>query len=119
LTSIALHRKLRKEQSLVILFPNLKARHQLIDKGYVYTYRKNKRKKIGKDWACEGCGKPKLCDVYVHHLGGINTMGDIYPYIKGSGFRNIHEWLDAIAQLNKKPLFPGHLYAVSVIGDKP
>ena len=50
-------------------------------------------------------------------MGVINTFAGLYPYLKGSGYRSLQEWLDAIDSLNQKPMFPGHLYAVSVIGD--
>ena len=69
---------------------------------------------------CEEHGNAKICDVHVHRLGIINSIGELYPYIEGSGFDNFPEWEAAIQCLNNgKPLVPGYLYAISVISDQP
>jgi hypothetical protein len=108
------------EKSLLgIQFSHRNARRQLINKGYVYTYRKNGREKTGKDWAGAEHGNSKICEVHVHRIGIITSIGELFPYIEESGFSNFPEWEAAIQQLNKgAPLFPGYLYAVSVIGDQ-
>jgi hypothetical protein len=100
------------------MHPNI--RRTLHDTGYVYTYHKNERKKTGKDWVCAEHSNAKICEVYVHRIGIITSIGALCPYIAGSGFRNLPEWEAAIQQLNKgTPLVPGYLYAISVISDQP
>jgi len=87
---------------MVISFSHPLARAQLLEKGRVYTFRKNRRKKVGNDWANEGRLKPKLCDVYIGEMGQI-TIGELYFYESESGFENSVEWLKAIEDLNGGP----------------
>jgi hypothetical protein len=111
--------ELTEKSLLGIHFSHRNARRQLINKGYVYTYRKNGREKTGKDWASAEHGNSKICEVHVHRIGIITSIGELFPYIDESGFRTFPEWEAAIQQLNKgAPLFPGYLYAVSVIDDQ-
>jgi hypothetical protein len=120
LTRNLLYRDEPTEKSLLgIHFSHRNAQRQLINKGYVYTYRKNGREKTGKDWAGAEHGHSKICEIHVHRIGIITSIGALCPYIEESGFRNLPEWEAAIQQLNKgTPLVPGYLYPVSVIGDQ-
>jgi hypothetical protein len=121
LTRNLLYRDEPTEKSLLgIHFSHRNAQRQLINKGYVYTYRKNGREKTGKDWAGAEHGHSKICEIHVHRIGIITSIGALCPYIEESGFRNLPEWEAAIQQLNKEtPLVPGYLYAISVISDQP
>ena len=84
---------------MVISFSSLPARAHLLEKGMVYTFRKNRRKMLGDDWANEGRLKPKMCDVYIEELGEI-TPGQLVPYFQDSGFATWSKWFDEIRRLN-------------------
>lgn len=84
---------------MVISFSDPQARTQLLEKGRVYTFRKNRRKKIGNDWANEGRLKPKLCDVHIIEIGQI-SIGQLYLYNYESGFETSTDWFKAIMRLN-------------------
>lgn len=84
---------------MVISFSSPQARTQLLEKGRVYTFRKNRRKKVGYDWANEGRLKPKLCDVHIIEMGQI-SIGQLYLYNYESGFETSTDWFKEIMRLN-------------------
>ena len=83
---------------MVISFSHPLARAQLLEKGRVCTFRKNRRKKVGNDWANEGRLKPKMCDVHIEEVGSYkpSELGYWVPY---SGFSSLVEWIDAIFEI--------------------
>jgi len=100
---------------VVISFSSEKPRQQLLDKKYVYTFRKNRRKAFikaarhywrmplknwgHKDWANEGRTKPKMCDVIIFEVGDL-VLKNLEKYVLGSGFEDLEEWGQEIARLN-------------------
>lgn len=98
---------------MVIIFQSEKVRNFLLDKGEVVTFRKNKRKKVGKDWMTDKRGGKKLGDVDIDYLGKRDPTTDLDSIdIAYSGFRTLEEWLNTIRSLNKGQLPLGHLYHV-------
>jgi len=124
---------------VVISFSSEKPRQQLLDKKYVYTFRKNRRKAFikaarhywrmplknwgHKDWANEGRTKPRLCYVDIHEIGEFNphevdpiTKYLTHPlkiYFQLSGFNSLSGWESVIS--DKAPPFgatEGWLYKV-------
>ncbi len=100
---------------MVISFSSPKPRQQLLNKKYVYTFRKNRRKKFIEDarhywriplknwghidWANEGRTKPKIADVIIFEAGEF-TIKKLGKYVYGSGFEDLAEWGQEIARLN-------------------
>jgi len=116
---------------MVIIFSDPNARHQLLEKGLVYTFRKNLRKnsdyeKPRRDWATDRRGGKKICDVKitllkgwsVFSLVGFPNFSPLIPYVEWSGFKTIDEWVDAIKRLNggNFPQF-GWLYKVCKVNE--
>lgn len=96
----------------VIIFQNENARKQLLEKGFVYTFRV-KMHKTGKDWATDKrCGK-KIADVIINGPMEINSAEDLIAYANASGFAKVSDWVDAIKQ--KYPAIKGYLFGVSRI----
>lgn len=101
---------------MVISFSSEKPRQQLLEKGYVYTFRKNRRKKFIEaarhywriplknwghiDWANEGRTKPKFADVIIFEVGEF-VLKNLKKYVHGSGFESLAEWGQEIARLNR------------------
>ena len=85
---------------MVISFSSPPARNHLLEKGMVYTFRKNKRKRLGNDWANEGRGKPKMCDVHIEEIGEMSPS-QLVPYFQDSGFPSWSKWYDEIQRLNQ------------------
>lgn len=96
---------------MVITFTSEKAWAHLRDKGFVYTYRKNRRKAFEKlertgrvlvgviDWTSRGRGKPKISDVTIHEVGEMTPSG-LVIYVEWSGFGSWQKWFDEIQRLN-------------------
>ncbi len=103
---------------MVISFSSPKPRQQLLVKGYVFTFRKDRKKKFINadrffryykgmslrtwghlDWANEGRTKPKIADVIIFEVGGL-ALKNLKKYVKGSGFEDLAEWGQEIARLN-------------------
>jgi hypothetical protein len=103
---------------MVIQFSDLKARKHLLEKGYVYTFRTKQRKRVGKDWASSGRGKPKVADVdikLVKVLEGV-LWRPLKDYVEDSGFKAVAEWVTAIVNVNPSiSCSRGFLYRVEVI----
>lgn len=102
---------------MVMSFSSEKARKQLLEYGVVCTFRKNRRKRVGKDWANEKRGEKAFADIYVEEIGEVNPFHDLTPYIEKSGFKSIDEWLREIKRLNDgRVLARGWLYKVTMEG---
>jgi hypothetical protein len=95
-----------------MIFASEKARKQLLEKGFVWTFRTHRRKlqvqggpvprRVSFDWATDHrCGK-KLCDVRIQNEHEVANSADLESYIGGSGFDDIHEWINEIRRLNPK-----------------
>jgi len=115
---------------MVIIFSNEKARNQLLNEGFVYTIRKNRRKQFIKmpedkqrmgygviDWATDRRGGKKICDVIIYEYDpvfrapgpyDINTLQD---YVSHSGFGSLEEWIEAI-HVYSPGLAKGWMYSV-------
>lgn len=85
---------------MVISFSSPLPRTQLLEKGIVYTFRKTKRKQLGKTWANEGRLKPKICDVFIEEVGQFRASR-LEPYVEWSGFESLGNWYGEIVRLNK------------------
>ena len=85
---------------MVMIFSDPLARAQLLNVGLVYTYRKKRRKKVGKDWANEKYGTSKICDIFIEEVGKMK-VGDLRTYVDHSGFKRLSDWYGAIVRLTK------------------
>ena len=84
----------------------------------VYTFRWNKRKQTGKDWANEKRGGKKIADVFIDEPRLIESESDLALYVSQSGFKNVKEWLVAIFSMRipkeVRYVFIGYLYKVTL-----
>ena len=95
-----------------MIFADEHARKQLLEKGFVYTFRRYPHKE-GKDWATDKRGGRKICDIYVELWGKIDRALDLLPYLEHSGFGSIVEWVKAIRRLYPKMKeVKGYIYRV-------
>lgn len=88
---------------MVIIFENEKARKYLLKEGFVYTLRKRKRKRIGKDWMTDRRQGHKIADVHIEEVGSW-TGKDwriLEPFVKDSGFTSIEEWMDVVTEFSR------------------
>ncbi|MBA7626016.1 hypothetical protein ES703_33450 [subsurface metagenome] len=100
---------------MVISFSVKEARDQLLNEGVVCTFRWNKRKQTGKDWANSGRLTKKICDVHIEEIKRIETVTDLNPYVSKSGFKTKKEWLDVIMSMKlPKHGLAGWLYKVTI-----
>jgi len=118
---------------MVIIFSNEKARNQLLNEGFVYTFRKNRRKQFEKmlkhrqrqgiavtDWATDKRLGKKIANVIINEYGphrleepGPYSLDDLAPYTQWSGFNSLEEWKEAILEFSPG-LEKGWLYKVTV-----
>ena len=124
---------------MVIIFSNEKARTHLLEKGFVYTFRKNRKSAFEKmnvhkqivgtgiiDWATDKRGGKKIVDVAINEFGphylhqpGPYDIDDLEPFVKRSGFDSLREWADAILQFSPEMLYTkGWLYKVTIFKQK-
>jgi len=103
---------------MVMIFQSEKARRFLLEKGFVFTFRAHRRKKVGRDWITARRGGRKIADVEVKEEGIFNPS-ELKPYVRHSGFKSISEWIEEIRRLNggKLPAI-GWLYKVSLLPRK-
>nr|QFN51303.1 hypothetical protein [Pyrococcus abyssi] len=115
----------------------------LLKHGVVYTIRKEKRKRVGKDWITTGRGNKKIADVNVEYVGMVEILykgfgnwfgGVVFPdnkpkfmydatledYVKHSGFNTVNAWIRELMRLNgiktwKKMPIEWHLYKVTLV----
>ena len=86
---------------MVISFSVKEARDQLLNNGTVYTFRWNRRKKTGKDWANIKRGTKKICDVHIEEAGSITNLYQLKEYVEHSGFDHIGAWATVIMNMHK------------------
>jgi hypothetical protein len=97
---------------MVMISISKEAREYLLKKGHVYTFR-TKRRKEGKDWAADGRGRPKICNVQVEFVKEVNGVNDLTEFVDGSGFSHLWHWVAEIKRLNPKiNSIKGYLYLV-------
>lgn len=106
---------------MVISFSLFRPLKYLLDNKHVYTFRINKRTKLGNDWFNEGRGKKKLgnCNIYLIDEFGIDTNITLamflHKYVMNSGFNSRLEWIECIVNLNNnRPVNNGFLYRVDL-----
>jgi len=102
---------------MVISFSVPEARNQLLNRGFVYTFRWHERKKrLEETWANTGRGTKKISDVLVEHIKTIIPHPiNLNPYTEHSGFESKEAWSEKI--MNMKPRNSpkyGYLYRVIV-----
>jgi len=101
---------------MVIIFASEKARKFLLTRGIVYTFRKNRRKKVEKDWFNDRRGRPKISNVFIEEIGCYDPRNEIsiFEFLLGySGFNSLEEWYEEIKRLNGGKLpTQGWLYSV-------
>jgi len=102
---------------MVISFSSEKARNYLLEKGRIFTFRKNRRKqfikleeKRGKayveaikpalrDWFNEGRTKPKIKDIFIWEVGKFKPE-ELKPWVPWSSFSTLGEWHKELIDLN-------------------
>lgn len=106
----------------VIYFKSEKPYRQLVEKGYVFTFRLKKRR-TGYAWVKRSRKGEKKFLVYVELFDELKEGEDIqlflHRYVSNSGFLTVTEWLNEIMKINrlKKPPKSGYMYSVvRVIG---
>lgn len=102
---------------MVMMFQVKEAREQLLNKGFVITFRAYKEnQKLEKDWATDKrCGK-KICNIHISLLE--NCLGEnltevsyLNPYVPYSGFNSLEDWIQAIHNIDKDLMW-GHALLV-------
>ena len=100
---------------MVISFSNERARTFLFQTRRVYTYRAKKRKRVGGDWLNFKRGGMVQAYVVIEEVGPM-PPSQLGPYVEGSGFATLAEWIRAIRDLNKGQLpEAGWLYRVRLV----
>ena len=98
----------------VMSFSSEKALKCLLSRGFVFTFRKNKRKHVGEVWTNKGRGTPKVKNAFCQYLGYVFPYM-LAPYVRSSGFATLEEWHNEIKQLNGGILpNSGYLYEVTL-----
>ena len=101
---------------MVISFSVKEARNQLLNNGTVYTFRWNRRKKTGKDWANIKRGTKKICDVHIEEAGSITNLYQLKEYVEHSGFDHIGAWATVIMNMHKPGSeMIGWMYKVTLV----
>ena len=132
---------------MVIYFKDEKALNHLFKHGVVYTIRKHKRKRVGKDWLAKSRRSGKIADVNVEYVGKLEIVylgnnkwrgGIVFPdegpkylyddyldekYVQHSGFKTLNAWIRALMRLNgirtwRKMTIDWHLYKVTLIKER-
>jgi hypothetical protein len=106
----------------MIIFSNVKARNQLLNKGEVITIRQYQRG-VGRGWATNKRGGSKIADVHITFIrefdgGKPVTPADLAPYLEKTGFGSAAEWLQAASYYFDKPktynkIYRAYLYHVA------
>jgi len=131
---------------MVIYFKDEKALNHLLKHGVVYTIRKHKRKRVGKDWLAKSRRSGKIADVNVEYVGKLEIVylgnnrwrgGIVFPdgkkyvyddfldekYVQHSGFKTLNAWIRALMRLSdirtwRKMTIDWHLYKVTLIKER-
>ena len=103
---------------MVIQFSVSEVRQHLLEKGRVYTFRKDYRH-TGLTWANSGRGTKKLCEVVVTLVSPVTLRKGkswMDKYVVDSGFLSVSDWLKAIEKVNGGSLpSKGYLYLVEKV----
>lgn len=98
--------------SAPMIFESEKARKHLLKYGVVFSFRKNRRKHIGKGWITDRRGGRKLADIFITEVEEIKPS-QLGEYVGSSGFLTYYDWIDEIKRLNRGTLpESGWLYCV-------
>lgn len=127
---------------MVMYFKSEKALKHLLEHGIVYTIRKEKRKRTGKDWIKKSRRGKKIADVIVEYVGRVEILyrgdnkwfgGIVFPgdgkylyddslenYVEHSGFKTLNAWIRELMRLNgirtwRKMTIDWHLYKVTLV----
>lgn len=101
---------------MVIIFNSEKARRFLLSCGMIFSFRKYKRKMIGKDWMNDKYRGKKIADVDVQFVKKVKVSELTGQYLKYSGFETHEEWLEEIKRLNHGILPEiGFIYKVKLL----
>ena len=85
-----------------------------MEKGTVVTFRWNRRKRIGKDWAQVKRNTKKIADVEIKQIKPVLSLLELEPYVSLSGFSGLKEWGEVIDTMRKpKHHWVGWLYSVT------
>ena len=126
----------------MIYFKDERALRHLLEHGIVYTIRKHKRKRMGKDWLARDRKSGKIADVIVEYVGKVEILymkydkwvgGVVFPdgkkyvyddylesYVEHSGFKDVRQWIRVLMKINgirtwKKMTIDWHLYKVTLL----
>jgi len=97
---------------MVMIFSSEWARNSLLNSGFVVTARKNRRKRIGHDWATDKRGGKRICGITIFELGLYRMELATSLYLEMSGFPTPTRWNEEIANLNKTIPLEMWLYLV-------
>lgn len=117
-----------------MIFAHPRVRAHLLEKGIVYSFRKDHpktsdgvRKQIGDDWATDKRGGKKIADIHITPVDRLDSPPDIQilaKYARESGFypssipgktdSAMSAWVHAIKELNKDKPIHGWIYKVEV-----
>lgn len=95
---------------MVMIFSNEKARHQLLKKKRVCTFRKSKRRE-GRDWATDHYGGKKIANIEVSLVSRCRPL-DLYAFVSLSGFKKFEDWIRVIQEFGIESQQYGYLYEV-------
>lgn len=99
-----------------IIFNSEKARKHLLEKGFVYTVRKA-RKKNGYYSAYQTVGGKKfLGSVYLEFVSIVYKPEDLTKFVENSGFSDVEEWLSELKRFRCK--LPAYLYKATLVSEK-
>lgn len=97
---------------MVISFMVEEARKRLEEKGFVYTLRRDKRKKVGYDWYNYFRTDTKKGNVIITFIGLFFKIDRrLDAFVIFSGFNSIEEWLEKAGESR-------YLYKVELIKER-
>jgi len=97
---------------VVMYFKSQKALNYLLEHGFVYTLRAERRKHVGNDWIKTSRRGEKVADVFVEEIRLIKLetvtqkfsmkkrvveytdLSQLEPYVEHSGFNSVEEWVE-------------------------
>jgi hypothetical protein len=102
---------------MVISFNVDRVLNYLVKYGEVYTIRKWRKGKIGKDHYTKDLNQYEhgdiLGDCFIEYVKPITNKDDLQPYYKKSGFNSADEWYELALKLMKSKSM--HLYHIRKI----
>lgn len=97
-----------------MIFNNVKALHQLLSNGIVFTFRTKKQKngieflesKVRVPFFLDNVRIPSKTKVAVGKVRDVYDYGDLEGYVEESGFEHSDEWVEAIRNFHPSIKLP-------------